>query len=36
MVLRKSDQGEGTVYWEMPDGSRAIEITEMPVVICKE
>lgn len=23
-----------TVYWELPDGSRAIEITETPGIIC--
>lgn len=32
----KATKGEGTVYWELPDGSRAIEITETPAVICKE
>jgi uncharacterized YokU family protein len=32
----KATKGEGTVYWELPDGSRAIEITATPVVICKE
>jgi uncharacterized YokU family protein len=32
----KATQGEGTVYWELPDGSRAIEITATPTVICKE
>ena len=29
-------KGEGKVYWELPDGSRAIEITAAPAVICKE
>jgi uncharacterized YokU family protein len=29
-------KGEGTVYWELPDGSRAIEITATPTVICME
>ncbi|WP_227938232.1 YokU family protein [Alkalihalobacillus deserti] len=24
-----------TVYWELPDGSRAIEITETPGIYCK-
>ncbi|WP_026694021.1 YokU family protein [Peribacillus kribbensis] len=24
----------GTVYWELPDGSRAIEITETPAISC--
>ncbi|WP_078546355.1 YokU family protein [Litchfieldia alkalitelluris] len=28
--------GSGTVYWELPDGSRAVEITEAPAVICSE
>ncbi|QOR65092.1 YokU family protein [Cytobacillus suaedae] len=28
--------GENTVYWELPDGSRAIEITKTPAVVCKE
>jgi uncharacterized YokU family protein len=32
----KATRGEGTVYWELPDGSRAIEITATPAVICKE
>lgn len=32
----KAHKGEGTVYWELPDGSRAIEITANPAVICKE
>ncbi|WP_090744298.1 YokU family protein [Mesobacillus persicus] len=27
-------QGESTVYWELPDGTRAIEITDVPSVIC--
>jgi uncharacterized YokU family protein len=31
-----ASNGEGTVYWELPDGSRAIEITSTPAVICKE
>lgn len=25
-----------TVYWELPDGSRAIEITETPAVVCHD
>jgi uncharacterized YokU family protein len=29
-------KGEGKVYWELPDGSRAIEIMATPTVICKE
>lgn len=32
----KAQIGEGTVYWELPDGSSAIEITDTPAVICKE
>jgi uncharacterized YokU family protein len=32
----KASEGEGTVYWELPDGSRAIEITETPAVVCKD
>jgi uncharacterized YokU family protein len=32
----KANKGEGKVYWELPDGSRAIEITATPAVICKE
>jgi uncharacterized YokU family protein len=32
----KANTGEGTVYWELPDGSRAIEITATPALICKE
>ncbi|WP_066368262.1 YokU family protein [Neobacillus fumarioli] len=30
----KANKGENTVYWELPDGSRAIQITETPAVIC--
>lgn len=26
--------GADTVYWELPDGSRAIQITKTPAVIC--
>ncbi|MHC0035690.1 YokU family protein [Pseudoneobacillus sp. C159] len=32
----KASKGEGTVYWELPDGSRAIEITATPTVLCNE
>jgi uncharacterized YokU family protein len=32
----KATKGEGTVYWELADGSRAIRITATPAVICKE
>jgi uncharacterized YokU family protein len=28
--------GSGTVYWELPDATRAIEITETPAVVCTE
>jgi uncharacterized YokU family protein len=27
---------ENTVYWELPDGSRAIKITNTPCIKCKE
>lgn len=30
----KAENGEDTVYWELPDGSRAIEITETPAITC--
>lgn len=30
----KANTGEGTVYWELPDGSRAIQITKTPTVNC--
>jgi YgiT-type zinc finger domain-containing protein len=26
---------EGKLYWELPDGSRAIEIMATPAVICR-
>ncbi|MDF0725679.1 YokU family protein [Cytobacillus sp. S13-E01] len=32
----KASNGENTVYWELPDGSRAIEITMTPAVVCTE
>jgi uncharacterized YokU family protein len=32
----EASNGENTVYWELPDGSRAIEITLTPAVVCKE
>jgi uncharacterized YokU family protein len=32
----KAGKGENTVYWELPDGSRAIEITLTPAVTCNE
>jgi uncharacterized YokU family protein len=31
----EASEGEGTVYWELPDGSSAIEITATPAVICQ-
>jgi uncharacterized YokU family protein len=30
----KAIAGEDTVFWELPDGSRAIQITNTPAVIC--
>lgn len=30
----KANKGENTVYWELPDGSRAIQITTTPAAIC--
>ncbi|MCM3599911.1 YokU family protein [Robertmurraya korlensis] len=32
----KAKVGESSVYWELPDGSRAIEITKTPAIICME
>ncbi|KAA0550112.1 YokU family protein [Bacillus sp. BGMRC 2118] len=29
-------QGVNTVYWELPDGSRAITITETPCICCDD
>ncbi|WP_257350461.1 YokU family protein [Pseudalkalibacillus decolorationis] len=29
-------QDKKTCYWELPDGTRAIEITEMPSVACPD
>jgi uncharacterized YokU family protein len=31
-----ASNGENTVYWELPDGSRAIEITMTPAIIFQE
>ena len=28
------ETGVNSVYWELPDGTRAIEITETPAMIC--
>ncbi|MBY0122731.1 YokU family protein [Bacillus sp. S/N-304-OC-R1] len=30
------ETGLGDVYWELPDGTRAIKIREVPTVYCKE
>lgn len=27
--------GQSTVFWELPDGTKAIEITETPTIICQ-
>ncbi|MEW9051117.1 MAG: YokU family protein [Neobacillus sp.] len=32
----KASIGENTVYWELPDGTRAVEITATPAVNCME
>jgi len=29
-----AEMGKHTVYWELPDGTRAIEIINVPSVIC--
>ncbi|AEP86997.1 MULTISPECIES: YokU family protein [Bacillus] len=26
--------GRNTVYWELPDGTRAIELTDTPAMVC--
>lgn len=33
---QKIENGLGDVYWELPDGTRAIKISEVPTVYCKE
>ncbi|CAM3899462.1 YokU family protein [Mesobacillus zeae] len=33
---KAADKSLDTVYWELPDGSRAIEITDTPAVSCKD
>jgi uncharacterized YokU family protein len=33
---QEAEKGENTVYWELPDGTRAIQITETPAVVCGE
>ena len=30
----EGETGENSVYWELPDGTRAIQITETPAVVC--
>lgn len=32
----EANKGEESVYWELPDGTRAIQITQTPAVVCKE
>ncbi|MEH7525754.1 YokU family protein [Bacillus sp. JJ1503] len=32
----KINTGNGDVYWELPDGSRAIKISEVPTVFCHD
>ena len=32
----EAHRGKESVYWELPDGTRAIEITETPAVVCTE
>lgn len=29
-----AETNENTVYWELPDGTRAIEITGTPIIFC--
>ncbi|AGK54507.1 YokU family protein [Bacillus sp. 1NLA3E] len=31
-----ASSGEKIVYWELPDGSKTIEITMTPAIICQE
>ncbi|MFP7300530.1 YokU family protein [Neobacillus niacini] len=31
-----AENGKNTVYWELPDGTRAIQITDTPAVVCNE
>jgi uncharacterized YokU family protein len=33
---QEAEKGENTVYWELPDGTRAIQISETPAVVCEE
>ncbi len=32
----EAKKSENTVYWELPDGTRAIQISETPAVCCTE
>lgn len=32
--IEKLSSVSGTVYWELPDGTRAVEITETPSAYC--
>jgi uncharacterized YokU family protein len=32
----QAKNGKNTVYWELPDGTRAIQIIETPAVVCDE
>ncbi|ASB88819.1 YokU family protein [Bacillus sonorensis] len=31
----EAEDAQTTVYWELPDGTKAIEITETPAVACQ-
>lgn len=31
-----AQNGENNVFWELPDGTRAIEITDTPAIFCLE
>ena len=33
---KEAQEGENTVFWELPDGTRAIQITETPAVECED
>ncbi|WP_071459864.1 YokU family protein [Bacillus massilinigeriensis] len=33
---RKADETRNTVFWELPDGSRAIAINETPAITCSD
>ncbi|KMJ59628.1 hypothetical protein AB685_01775 [Bacillus sp. LL01] len=30
----KATSSSGTVYWELPDGTKAVAITETPSIVC--